>query len=232
MLGLLVALLVAEPVAAGAAPVDEGTFEVLMGKELAGREQFTVVPTAAGFEIRAESIAQGGNLKFIAIRGVLRTNRQWQPIGGHFDARVSGRPTTIDLAGPPGRLKLTTRIEGDRPSTVRARRRVDLVVVQNMLSHLLPLCAVSDKGVRELMAFPDAPVTVFPPVVRTFFMSVPAKGPATGKIDLPIVSVDFPDLRTELVCKDGKVIAIRQARYDITAYRPGYEGIGRGLPFR
>ena len=233
MLGLLVALLAAEPLATGVAPVDEGTFEVWIGKELAGREQFKVVPMPAGFEVHSESVAQGGNLKFISLRGVLRMNRQWQPIGGHFDAWVNGRPTTIDLSGPPGRLKLITRIKGDRPATVRARRPVDLVVVQNMLAHLLPLCAITDKRPRELIAFPDAPVTVFPPVIQTFLTRGKDGSVASGdKLELPIVSVDFPDLRTELVCREGKVVAARQARHDITAFRPGYETVGRGLPFR
>jgi len=174
--GLLLALLAVEPAAAGAAAVDEGTFEIWMGKELAGREQFAVVATPAGFEIKSESIAQGGNTKFVAMRGVLKTNKQWQPIGGHFEAWVGGHPTTIDLSGPPGTLKLTTRIKGDRPLTVRARKPVDLVVVQNMLAHLLPLCAVTDKKPRELIAF-------------------------------------------------------RQGRYDIIAFRPGYERVGRGFNY-
>ena len=46
---------------------------------------------------------------------------------------------------------------------------------------------------------------------------------------LSVVSVDFPDLRTELGCKDKKVVAIRQGRYDVSAFRPGYESVGRNL---
>ena len=230
MVGLLLALLAVEPAAAGAAAVDEGTFEIWMGKDLAGREQFTVVATPAGFEIKSESIAQGGNTKFVAMRGVLKTNKQWQPIGGHFEAWVGGRSTTIDLSGPPAALKLTTRIKGDRPLTMRARKPVDLVVVQNMLAHLLPLCAVTDKKPRELIAFPDARVTVFPPVLQTFWTQSPSAG-AAAKVQLPTVIVDFPDLRTEMACKDGKLVALRQGRYDVIAFRPGYERVGRGFNY-
>lgn len=231
MVGLLLALVLAEPAggaaAASGSPVDQGTFEVWIGNELAGREQFTVAQTPAGFEIRSESIAQGGNTKFVAMRGLLRTNGRWQPLGGHFEAWVGGRPTTIDLAGPPGALKLTTRIKGDRPSTVRARKRVDLVVVQNMLAHLLPLCALAGKDPVELIAFPDAPVTVFPPIAQSFVTRGPDGNVASGKIELRVVSVDFPELRTELGCKDGKLLTIRQGRYDISAFRAGYESVGR-----
>jgi hypothetical protein len=212
------------------ATVDEGTFEVWMGKELAGREQFRVVQTPGGFEIQSTSIAQGGNTKFMAVRGTLRTNGKWQPLGGHFDASVGGRPTTIDLSGPPTDLKLVTRIKGDRPSTVRARRRVDLVVVQNMLAHLLPICALAEARPKELISFPDAPVTVFPPSLQTFWTQPPSAG-AAGKVELPVIYVDFPDFRTQLVCKDGKLIALRQGRYDIIAFRPGYERVGRGFAY-
>src|SRR5436190_6481025 len=115
MVGAMLALLALEPAppAAGRAGtvVDEGTFEVWMGNELAGREQFKVLQTAAGFEIQSTSIAQGGNTKFMALRGTLRTNRTWQPLGGHFDASVGGRTTTIDLSGSPTGLKLVTRIK-------------------------------------------------------------------------------------------------------------------------
>jgi hypothetical protein len=231
MVGLLLAALLAEPPAnaaptANAATVDQGTFEVWSGNDLAGREQFTVVETPAGFEIRSESIAQGGNTQFVAMRGLLRTNRQWQPTGGHFDASVGGRLATIDLSGPPGGLKLTTRIKGDRPSTVRARRRVDLVVVQNMLAHLLPLCALAEKSPRQLIAFPDAPITIFPPVIQSFVTRGPDGNVASGKLELAVVSVDFPDLRMALGCKDGKLVTIRQGRYDVSAFRAGYESVG------
>jgi len=225
MVGLILALLVLDPPPATAgATVDEGTFDVWMGKELAGREQFKVVRTPGGFEIQSTSMAQGGNTKFMALRGTLRTNRKWQPLGGHFEASVGGRLTTIDLSGPPSSLKLVTRIKGDRPSTVRARERVDLVVVQNMLAHLLPLCGLAEAQPMELIAFPDAPVTVFPPAPQSFSMQ-PAGGGAAAQVKLPVIYVDFPDFRTKLVCKDGKLIALRQGRFDITAARPGYEKV-------
>jgi hypothetical protein len=230
MVGLLLALVMSEPAGAGTAagaPVDEGTFEIWMGNEPAGREQFEVVETHAGFEIRSESIAQGGNTKFIAMRGLLRTNRDWQPVGGHFEAWVGGRATTIDLSGSPAALKLTTRIKGERPSTVRARRRVDLVVVQNMLAHLLPVCALADKNPKQLTAFPDAPITVFPPLAQTYATRGPDGNVASGKMELATISVDFPELRTELGCKDKKLVVIRQGRYDVSAFRTGYESIGR-----
>jgi len=225
MVGLILALLVLDPPPATAgATVDEGTFDVWMGKELAGREQFKVVRTPGGFEIQSTSMAQGGNTKFMALRGTLRTNRKWQPLGGHFEASVGGRLTTIDLSGPPSSLKLVTRIKGDRPSTVRARERVDLVVVQNMLAHLLPLCGLAEAQPMELIAFPDAPVTVFPPAPQSFSMQ-PAGGGAAAQVKLPVIYVDFPDFRTKLVCKDGKLIALRQGRFDITDARPGYEKV-------
>jgi hypothetical protein len=231
MVGLILALLLLDPPQATAGMiVDEGTFNVWMGKELAGREQFRVVQTPGGFEIQSTSIAQGGNTKFMALRGTLRTNRKWQPVGAHFDASVGGRPTTIDLSGPPSSLKLVTRIKGDRPSTVRARKPVDLVVVQNMLAHLLPLCGLAEAQPRELIAFPDAPVTVFPPAPQTFSMQ-PSGAGAAGKVQLPVIYADFPDFRTQLVCKDGKLIAVRQGRFDITAARPGYEKIPRALAY-
>lgn len=225
MVGLILALLALDaPPAAAGTTVDEGTFDVWMGKELAGREQFRVVRTPGGFEIQSTSIAQGGNTRFMALRGTLRTNRKWQPLGGHFEASVGGRLTTIDLSGPPTGLKLVTRIKGDRPSTVRARERVDLVVVQNMIAHLLPLCGLAEAQPVELIAFPDAPVTVFPPAPQTFSMQPPGGG-AAGKVQLPVIYVDFPDFRTKLVCKDGKLIALRQGRFDITAARPGFEKV-------
>ena len=227
MVGLILVLLALEPTAAqggAGTTVDEGTFDVWMGKELAGREQFKVVRTPGGFEIQSTSIAQGGNTRFMALRGTLRTNRKWQPLGGHFEASVGGRLTTIDLSGPPTGLKLVTRIKGDRPSTVRARERADLVVVQNMLAHLLPLCGLAEAQPVELIAFPDAPVTVFPPAPQSFSMQPPGGG-AAGKVQLPVIYVDFPDFRTKLVCKDGKLIALRQGRFDITAARPGFEKV-------
>ena len=223
--GLLLAAL-AVALGTGAPPVDEGTFEIWMGKELAGREQFKVMATPTGFEIHSESIAQGGNTKLVAMRGVLRTNQQWQPTGGHFDASVGGRPTTIDLTGPPAGLRLLTRIKGEAPLMVRAPKRVDLLVVQNMLAHFLPLCAATEDHPRKLTAFPDAPVTVFQPVVQKFITRGADGSLAGGKLELSVVSVDFPDLRTELACKDKKVVAIRQGRYDVSAFRPGYESIG------
>jgi hypothetical protein len=231
MVGLILALLALDsPPAAAGTTVDEGTFDVWMGKELAGREQFRVVRTPSGFEIQSTSIAQGGNTNFMALRGTLRTNRKWQPLSGHFDASVGGRLTTIDLSGPPTGLKLVTRIRGDRPSTVRARERVDLVVVQNMIAHLLPLCGLAEASPTELIAFPDAPVTVFPPSPQTFSMQPPGSG-AAAKVQLPVIYVDFPAFRTQLVCKDGKLIALRQGRFDITAARPGYEKIPGELAY-
>ena len=66
-------------------------------------------------------------------------------------------------------------------------------------------------------------MTVFPPAPQTFSMQPPGGG-AAAKVQQPVIYVDFPDFRTQLVCTDGKLIALRQGRVDITAPRPGDQG--------
>lgn len=237
MLAALIVFLSAQSqpgaVAARGEQVDGGTFVVRIGKAIAGREEFSVHRTSAGFEIRSHSMAEGGNTGFVSLRGTLRTNRDWRPLSGRFEASVGGRPTILELAGPPSALKVTTRIEGERPSTVRAKRRVDIVVVQNLLAHLLPLCAHAGPEVRKLMAFPGAPVTIYPPVFGEFELRAPVPGsPREKPVRLAQVSVDFePDLRIELVCDGQRLVSLRQPRNDLDAWRTGYERVmGRGLP--
>jgi pimeloyl-ACP methyl ester carboxylesterase len=164
-------------------------------------------------------MTQGGQT--LTIEGMLETDLAWRPRGGSFAVDVAGKAIHAKLQLEDG--VLVQELDG---ATTRAGGPVDLLISNNVMVHMTPMCALGEA--RTLTVFPAVQVDVRAPVALEL-TDPTSTATATPRRFTRVSATMAGELRLELLCDGARLIGVAVPAIGFFAARAGEEGFAAQL---
>jgi hypothetical protein len=196
--------------------VDQGVFLLDVGGQPVGRETFVIRDEGERRITDVRSVLALGGQK-VAQEIVLITDHEWRPIGARFAVEAGGQKLSGTVVEKDGVLVQTA---GE--STVTATGPVDLIVSNNVMAHLTPLCMWAAGLPRTFTVFPGAKLELG--AARD--VPAPSLDPLVASRTLTVVdAVVAGQLGLTLLCSEQQLLAVAAPAAGFTAVREGSEAL-------